>query len=140
MQEETNLLRMSNYERHGQLPGSLELAYLGDTIYDLYVRARLVAVGGSVNKLHKSAVQCVCAHAQADALNRIEHELTTQEMDVVRRGRNAKQSPAKNADRAEYHQATGLEALIGYLYVTGQMERLDEIVNHALDVRQSGGA
>ena len=60
-----------NFE-HGMLPGSLELAYLGDTLYDLYVRERLVAHGGRVHALHKQAVALVCAHAQSEALGRVE--------------------------------------------------------------------
>ena len=117
---------------HGQLPGSLELAYLGDTIYDLYVRTQLVREGGHVRDLHRRAVQRVCAHAQAEALGRIEAELTEAEADVVRRARNAHQSPPKNADPGEYHHATALEALIGWLYVTGQRDRMNEILSLAL--------
>ncbi len=117
---------------NGQLPGSLELAYLGDTVYDLYVRGRLVTVGGQVNKLHKAASGLVNAGAQSEALARIEAVLTEDESDVVRRARNAKQSPPKNADPRAYHRATGLEALIGYLYLMGRIERLDELMRLAL--------
>ena len=124
---------------HGQLPGSLELAYLGDTIYDLYVRTLLVAEGGRVRDMHRRAIQQVCAHAQAEALGRIEDGLNEAEQDVVRRARNAHQSPPKNADPAEYHRATALEALIGYLYVTGQKKRLDELLCRALE-REGPGA
>ena len=123
---------------HGVLPGSLELAYLGDTLYDLYVRAQLVREGGRVRNMHKSAVKRVCAHAQSEALKRIEAELTEAEADVVRRARNAHQSPPKHADPAEYHRATALEALIGYLYVTGQTERMDRLLCMALEIEQSG--
>lgn len=113
---------------HGQLPGSLELAYLGDTVYDLYVRAKLVMTGGKMKALHVAAVKKVNAHAQSEALGRIEHMLTEPEADVVRRARNAHQSPPRNADASEYHRATALEALIGYLSLTGQNARLDEIM------------
>ena len=123
---------------HGVLPGSLELAYLGDTLYDLYVRAQLVREGGRVRNMHKSAVKRVCAHAQSEALKRIEAELTDAEADVVRRARNTHQSPPKHADPAEYHRATSLEALIGYLYVTGQTERMDRLLCMALEIEQSG--
>ncbi len=116
---------------HGMLPGSLELAYLGDALYDLAVRARLVRRGGKVHDLHKAAVARVCAHAQAEALARLENMLTEEEQAVVRRARNAHQSPPKNADRAEYHRATGLEALIGYLYITGHEARMREILDAA---------
>ena len=117
---------------HGTLPGSLELAYLGDALYDLYVRERLVAHGGRVRMLHKEAIHLVCAHAQSEALRRVEDMLTEAEADVVRRARNARQSPPRNADPGEYHRATALEALVGYLYVTGARDRMNEILAAAL--------
>jgi len=117
---------------HNVLPGSLELAYLGDTVFDLYVRSHLVAKGGRVGRLHRQAVAHVCAHAQCEALGRVEGILTEEELAVVRRARNVHQSPPKNAVPAEYHRATGLEALIGYLYVTGRSARLEEILETAL--------
>ena len=123
---------------HGQLPGSLELAYLGDTIYDLYVRTRLVSEGGRVRDMHREAIRRVCAHAQSEALARVEGELSEAEADVVRRARNAHQSPPKNADPAEYHRATALEALVGYLYATGQRQRLDALLCRALEIEGPG--
>ena len=126
-----------NFE-HGTLPGSLELAYLGDSLYDLYVREHLVAGGGRVHALHRQAVSMVCAHAQAEALGRVEGLLTNEEADVVRRARNAKQSPPRNADIGEYHRATALEALVGYLYVTGRRDRMNEILAAALPFDKDG--
>ena len=117
---------------HGSLPGSLELAYLGDALYDLYVREHLVAHGGRVRSLHRHAIALVCAHAQSEALNRIEDQLTDEERDVARRARNVHQSPSKNADPGEYHRATALEALVGWLYVTGQRDRMNEVLEMAL--------
>ena len=117
---------------HNALPGSLELAYLGDSLYDLYVREHLIARGGKVRALHRQAIALVCAHAQAEALGRIMDRLTDAEKDVVRRARNAHQSPPKNADPGEYHHATALEALIGWLYVTGQRDRMNELLKLAL--------
>ncbi len=117
---------------HNMLPGSLELAYLGDTIYDLYVRRRLVRQGGRVQMMHKQAIRLVCAHAQAEAFTRIEPLLTEEEAAVARRARNAHQKPPHNADTGEYHRATALEALIGYLDLTGRQARLEEILNIAL--------
>ncbi len=117
---------------HNMLPGSLELAYMGDAIYDLYVRRRLLKKGGRVQAMHREAIKLVCAHAQAEALGRIEDELTEMEAGVVRRARNAHQKPPKNADAGEYHRATALEALIGYLYLSGQQERMDELIRKAL--------
>ena len=120
-----------NFE-HNALPGSLELAWLGDALYDLYVREHLVAAGGKVRALHREAVSLVCAHAQAEALSRISDALTAQEADVVRRARNAHQTPPKNADPGEYHHATALVALIGGLSVPGQRGRMNELLSLAL--------
>ena len=117
---------------HNSLPGSLELAFLGDTIYDLYVRRTIVRKGGKVQNMHKQAVSLVCNRAQAEALLRIQDELTEAEAAVVRRARNAHQSPPRNANPADYHRATSIEALMGYLYLTGQQDRLDYLMNLAL--------
>ena len=117
---------------HNMLPGSLEMAYLGDTIYDLYVRRRLVAQGGRVQDMHAKAVKLVCAHAQARAFARVEGMLTPEETAVARRARNARQKPPRNADTGEYHRATALEALIGYLDLTGNQARLQEVLGAAL--------
>lgn len=120
-----------NFE-HNALPGSLELAYLGDCLYDLYVRERLIAKGGRVREMHREAISLVCAHAQSEALARIMDALTDAERDVVRRARNTRQSPPKNADPGEYHHATALEALVGWLYVTGRRDRMNELLQLAL--------
>lgn len=117
---------------HNVLPGSLELAYLGDTVYDPYVRSHLVAEGGRVGALHRRAIRLVCAHAQSEALGRVQDRLSEEEAAVARRARNAQQSPPKHADAAEYHRATALEAVVGYLYATGQLERMREILEAAL--------
>ncbi len=117
---------------HGQAPGSLELAYLGDTLWDLMVRTRLVKKGGRMKELHRAAVKRVCARAQSEALARIESSLTEEESAVVRRARNARQSPTKNADSGDYHRATALEALIGWLYLSGRRDRMEELMNAAL--------
>jgi len=122
---------MNSVFEHNSLPGSLELAYLGDAVYDLYVRRELVKKGGRVQKMHREAIGRVCAKAQSEALGRIEGELTEAEAGVVRRARNAHQNPPKNANPADYHRATALEALIGYLYYTDP-ERMDSLLRKAL--------
>ena len=101
----------------------LQLAYVGDTLHDLYVRSLLVSRKMSVGSMHKQAVRAA-----------IENELTEQEADVTRRGRNAqaKHAAPKHADPADYAHATGLEALWGYLYVTNQTQRLDELITLAI--------
>lgn len=117
--------------KQGQLPGSLELAYLGDTLWDLFVREELVKTGGRMKELHRAAVARVRASAQSRALARIEEDLTEEEAAVVRRARNAHQTPPKNADPADYCRATALEALFGYLYLTGQLERMKTLMYQA---------
>ncbi|MBE5807191.1 MAG: ribonuclease III [Clostridiales bacterium] len=117
---------------HNAMPGSLELAYLGDTIYDLYVRTHLIELGGHVDRLHRQAIRLVCAHAQAEALGRIADLLTEEEQGVVRRARNTRQTPPKHADAAEYHRATAMEALLGYLYIKDRGDRLSELLSAAL--------
>ena len=112
----------------------LQLAYVGDTLHDLYVRSLLVSRKMSVGSMHKQAVRMVSAAAQAAMLAAIENELTEREADVARRGRNAqaKHAAPKHADPADYAHATGLEALWGYLYVTNQTQRLDELITLAI--------
>ena len=113
----------------------LQMAYVGDTVHDLYVRSMLLSKGMTVGKMHRQAVRMVSAGAQARMLERIEAELTADEADVARRGRNsqAKHAAPKNADPADYAHATGLEALWGYLYLSGRMQRLDELMKLALE-------
>lgn len=112
----------------------LVLAYMGDAVYELYVRKMLVSKANTqVDKLHKSAVQIVKAEAQCEAFRKIENELTEKEMAVFKRGRNTKSSVPKHSSVAEYRTATGLEALIGYIYLTGDTNRLDYIMNLILE-------
>ena len=112
----------------------LQLAYIGDTLHDLYVRSLLLSHRASVGVLHRQAIHMVSAEAQARMLMRIEPELTAEEGEIARRGRNAqaKHAAPKHADPADYAHATALEALWGYLYMTGQTDRLDELMQRAL--------
>lgn len=112
----------------------LQMAYVGDTVHDLYVRSMLLSRGMAVGKMHRQAVRMVSAGAQARMLERIEPELTQEEADIARRGRNsqAKHAAPRHADPADYAHATALEALWGYLYLSGQMQRLDELMKLAL--------
>ncbi len=104
----------------------LQLAYIGDGVWELLVRTRIIYKGRSARHVHKDAVACVNARAQSEAFRRIESLLTEEEADIARRGRNAHAHHAapKNQDAADYRAATALEALIGYLYLTAQEERL----------------
>lgn len=113
-------------EREALMLSPLRLAYIGDAVHDLFVRTALVFQGGKAGAMHRDAIQNVNARAQAQALARIAGQLTETEADVVRRGRNAHahHGVPKRADPADYKHATGLEALLGFLYLTGRMERL----------------
>lgn len=112
----------------------LQMAYVGDTVHDLYVRSMLLSRGMAVGKMHRQAVRMVSAGAQARMLACIESELTQEEADIARRGRNsqAKHAAPRHADPADYAHATALEALWGYLYLSGQTQRLDELMKLAL--------
>ena len=106
----------------------IALAYIGDTVFDLYVRAYLVKNNmGRIDALHRYASGVVNAHAQAQAALLLRPNLTEREAEIFQLGKNAKSTPPKNASHEEYSLATALEAVTGYLYLTGQTARLDEL-------------
>ncbi|HIT25174.1 MAG TPA: ribonuclease III [Candidatus Enterenecus avicola] len=108
---------------------SLALAHLGDGVYELMVRTWLCLKGKATNKgLHRAAVTYVSAPAQAKRVKKILPILTDEEQDVYRRARNSHTAAIpKGASVGEYHAATGLEALFGWLYLRGQLDRLNEL-------------
>ena len=107
------------------------LAFVGDGVYGLKVRERLALVNRPSGELHRLSVQLVNAAAQQAAYETISPLLTEEEQDIFRRGRNAHTSSApKHMTRAQYHCATGLEALFGWLYLDGQLERLDTLFSN----------
>lgn len=112
----------------------LALAYIGDGIYDLIIRTMVVEQGNArVNQLHKKVSGMVKASAQAELVHKIETLLTEEERGVYKRGRNAKSyTMAKNASVTDYRHATGFEALVGYLYLSHQFERILELVQIGL--------
>ena len=114
----------------------LALAYLGDSIYELYVREQLIKRGiVKVNNLQKEAVNYVSARAQAKFLEKMlkEEILSDEEITIVKRARNNKgKSNPKNTDIITYKHATGLEALIGYLYLEENNKRIEELMNFIL--------
>lgn len=112
---------------------SLSLAFIGDSIYEMFVRTKILSSGSRpARELHKLAVGYVKAKAQSTAILSIANRLNEEETDIYKRGRNTNiHTVPKNADMNDYRQATGLEALIGYLYLTGQNERLTEILELA---------
>ena len=109
---------------------SLTLAFIGDAVYELFIRTKILAMGNRpAGQLHKIAVGYVKAKAQSDAMHKILDELSDEEKEIYKRGRNTNiHTVPKNADMNDYRQATGLEALVGYLYITGKNERLNEIL------------
>ncbi|NMM63479.1 Mini-ribonuclease 3 [Clostridium sp. P21] len=120
----------------------LVLAFVGDAVYEIFVRTYLVDKNKdmSVHKLHVEAIKFVKAHAQSQLIKKLEKELSEEEMWFFKRGRNAKSGTVpKNADVQEYRFATGFEALMGFLYLTEQDERLNYLLNMIVDLQKDGG-
>ena len=117
----------------------LGLAYIGDAVYEIAVRTLVISEGNmSVNKYHKKSSSLVKASAQAGVYDNIKGKLTDEEAAVYKRGRNAKSATAaKNASIVEYRMATGVEALIGYLYLSGRTARALELIKIGLDVGEN---
>lgn len=114
---------------------SLTLAYIGDCVYELYVRLYLIKDKDyPVKVLHKTSTGYVKASAQAEYFQKIQGVLSEEELAVFHRGRNAKSHPPKNADMIDYKIATGVETLIGYTYLCGNRERLMELLKYIKDV------
>ena len=111
----------------------LALAYIGDTVYDLFIRTKVIAKGNRhVTEMHKESVSFVKAHSQSVSAYALESELTEDELRVLKWGRNAKSNTTpKNADVTEYRMATGFETLVGYLYISGEDERLTYLLEIA---------
>ena len=118
-------------EKAARMLSPLQLAYLGDAVYDMIIRTSLIDRKNlPVNELHKEAVKYVKAKAQAKLLFSLEDKLTEEEWVIVKRGRNAKSATVpKNANLADYRYATGLEALFGYLFIIGNTKRIFELLN-----------
>lgn len=110
-------------------------AYVGDAVYELFIRTNLVNNSNAKpHKLHIESIKFVKAKAQAETLNRIYDRLNSKEREIARRGRNTENHHvAKNANVADYSHSTAFEAVIGYLYLTHQDERLKEVLNMCLE-------
>ena len=117
-------------ERNVNEMSPLTWAYIGDAVFELYIREKLVQTTKlKPHKLHIESIKHVKAKAQADKLKKIEEKLTEEEKEIVRRSRNAKNHHLpKNAEVNEYMYSTAFEGLIGYLYLNGNKERLKEIL------------
>ena len=125
----TDYLNIKLSEGEIRALSNLGLAHIGDCVYELMVRSRIICLGRSTSAgLHRETVKYVSAPAQAEAAARILPRLSDEERDVYRRGRNTRvNSVPKNADISQYHAATGLEALFGWLYLNARHERLNEL-------------
>ena len=121
----------------GQLNPVL-LAYIGDVVYSLYVRLRLLPTSGHVRVIHDLSAKMVSAVWQCEAMQRLEAELSEAELAVYRRGRNAKSMVPKSASVHEYRMATAFEALVGWLFLTERQERLEEILDKSFVIISEG--
>lgn len=133
--EKATLLSAVDENAIREMP-TLNIAYIGDTVYDLYIRSFLVKnKKGRVTNMHKLASGVVNARAQAQAALRLSSIFDERESEMYRLGKNAKSRAPKNMSHEEYSLATGLETVVGYLYLTGQSQRLDaifrEIIAHS---------
>lgn len=130
-----------------QTTSPLVLAYIGDCVYDLAVREYVVShYPGPINFINRTKTEFVCAHAQSEIMGYMigQNYLTDEEMSIYRRGRNQKSvTHSKNSSIQEYRRATGFEALVGFLYVTGQYERLLEFesmgISHLQELKDKYG-
>lgn len=131
MEPNYNVFRNVNKELSGEdimMLSPLQLAYIGDSVYELLVRTYLVTKGISVKNLHKATTNYVKAKAQAKFAHELEEKLTEKEKLIIKKGRNAKSNTSpKNTDIIDYKYATGFECLFGYLYLMNQDERIKEL-------------
>ena len=119
----------------------LSLAYIGDAVYEIVIRTFVLSDGNmGVNKYHKKTSGMVKASAQAATFEKMEPHLTDRERAVYKRGRNAKSATvAKNAAVIDYRKATGVEALVGYLYLNGEMDRAVWLIGRGLGLGENDG-
>ncbi len=132
---ENNLLKnLSKEEVDVRQYGALNLAYIGDAVFEIYARTKVVKEEKStVNNMNKKTSAYVNAKAQSEMYHKVLEIATEKEVEILKRGRNAKsKTSAKNASISQYRHATGIEALVGYLYLSGNIERLDEIFEYIL--------
>lgn len=115
--------------KQAQLISPVALAYIGDAVYELLIRQYLISLPNhKPHHMHKTATSFVSAKAQFAWLTKWMPHLNEEELDIVKRGRNAKSgTPPKNANVTDYRHATAFECLVGYLYISGQIERLQEL-------------
>jgi len=113
----------------------ITMAYIGDAVFELMVRTYMTAAGKrKIKDIHRDTVEIVKAKSQAILVKEIFNELSEEERNIVKRGRNTKSTPSKNADIGDYRMSTGFEALLGYLYLKGEDERLLYLFEKALAI------
>lgn len=134
----TEWIRME--EKDALMLNPLQLAYMGDTVWEIMVRSRLIRQRKNVRNMHRECVESVNAGAQARFLAVIRDRLTETEFSVYHRGRNAHPHHAspRNQNPADYAEATGFEAVLGFLYLTGQEERMRELEKMIWDIPDAG--
>ncbi|MBR3255254.1 MAG: Mini-ribonuclease 3 [Clostridia bacterium] len=128
-------IKIKRTKQEVELMSPLTWAYVGDCVYELYIRTKLInETNLKPHKLHIESIKYVKAGAQAELLNKIYDTLTEEEQDIVRRARNTQNHHLpKNSNVTEYMYATAFEGLIGYLYLTKQNERLENILTKLVD-------
>ncbi|MBU5668324.1 ribonuclease III [Peptoniphilus sp. MSJ-1] len=129
MEENLNFLEIKEFsESDIREMSPLALAYIGDACFEILVRSEILDKKKNPNKLHRESIKYVRAKSQRALFEKIEDEITEEEMKIFKRGRNAKSHTVpKNADPIDYRYATGVEALFGYLYLLKRYERIREI-------------
>lgn len=133
----TDLRAKEFTEKEARLLNPLQLALVGDGVYELFIRNSILSNNLELNahKMHVKAIGYVKAKSQSIIMHEIEDKLTENESYIFKRGRNAKSATVpKNADVRDYRMATGFEAIVGYLYLIGDTERLEFIFNTALSI------
>jgi len=114
---------------------TVTLAYIGDAVFELMVRTYIATAGKrKIKDIHRDTVEIVKAKSQARLIKQLFGELSEEEQDIVKRGRNTKSTPPKNANVGDYRMSTGYEALLGYLYLKGEEERLFYLFKRSLKV------
>lgn len=123
-----------------KLLNPLSLAYMGDAVLEVYVRAYLIQKQvGKPHQLHQRATRYVSAKAQSSALQKLKNQLSEEESWFVKRGRNAKSGTVpKNTDLVGYRNSSGLECLLGYLYLADQRQRLEDVLQKIVTIVEGG--
>lgn len=137
---ENNLFRNINIELSKEdiaMLSPLQLAYIGDAVYELLVRTYLLKENIPVRRLHQTTINYVKAKAQAEVIYELDEQLNEEEKTLVKKGRNAKtKSVPKNAEMIDYKYATGLEALFGYLYLNRENKRIEELFEEVIKINE----